>query len=78
MRKFLRHAHYCTVLSSEFKDILTLTHKKTPGRIMPPWWRNKEKNVVNQNQQMRAQKNRMDPPITKLHPPENKVDFDFL
>ena len=32
---------------------------------------NKEKNVVNQNQQMRAQKNRKDAATTEHHPPEN-------
>ena len=38
----------------------------------------KKRNVVNQNQHMRAQKNRKDAAITEPHPPENEVDFEPL
>ena len=39
-----------------------------------------EKNVVDQNQQMRAQKNqnRKDAATTEHHLPENEVDFELL
>ena len=46
---------------------------------MPPSWsENKEKNVVNQNQQMIDQKKHMDPPIIEPNPPENEADFELL
>ena len=45
---------------------------------MPPWWQNKESKIVNQNQQMRDQKNQKDAAITEPHPPENEVDFELL
>ena len=43
-----------------------------------PQWQNKEKNVVNKNQQIRAQKNRKDVATTEPHPLENEVDFEVL
>ena len=43
-----------------------------------PRWRNKEKNDVDQNQQMRAQKNHMDPRIIELSFLKSEVDFELL
>ena len=45
---------------------------------MPPRWRNKEKNDINQHQQMIDQKNHIDPPIKELLILKNEVDFELL
>ena len=63
-----------TVLSSEFKS----TDTKFTNNNGMPRWQNKEKNDVNQNQQMRTQKNRMDPVTVEHHLLENEVDFELL
>ena len=70
---------YIRVLLSELKIYFDAdTNKKHPDTIPPCWWRNKENNDDNQNQQMRAQKNRMDPPIIELLFLKSKVDFELL
>ena len=37
-----------------------------------------KKKIINQNQQMRAQKNRKDVATTEPHPTENEVNFELL
>ena len=66
-----------TVLSSEFKDILTPTQKNHKQHNVNHGGGIK-KNIVSQNQQMIDQKNGMDRPIAEHHPPENEVDFELL